>query len=97
MADETLHVQTGTLRREADELGGTALRLGHGLTGAPGLVVDAPDWSAGRTLAALETAMHTWLGSVGARAAATGGALRACAEGYDSADDRAALRFVRTR
>jgi hypothetical protein len=94
MPEEPFQVRTEELRDAADELTGTACRLGHGLVGAPGLTVPAPGWAAARALAALESALHSWLGTVGGRLAQTATALGVAADGYDAADDRAARRLA---
>ncbi|WP_329107223.1 hypothetical protein OG792_03385 [Micromonospora sp. NBC_01699] len=105
MQDDLISVRTGTLRGAADQLAATGYRLGHGLSdatgladatgpaGRTGLLVPAPGWAATTALGALESAVHDWLGDVGARTAATADGLRAAADGYDSADDRAATRL----
>jgi hypothetical protein len=96
MHDDLIQVRTGELRVAADRLAGTGYRLGHGLAGAErsaGLLVPAPGWTAATALAVLESAVHDWLGEVGGRAAQTADGLRVAADGYDTADDRAAIRL----
>lgn len=92
---DDLVVGTGTLRRGVTELGGTAYRLGQGLASTPGLTVPAPDWAAAGALDAVESAVHAWLGGLGGAVAETAGQVRVAADGYDSADDRAARRLDR--
>ncbi len=94
MPDELLQVRTGALRHAASELTGIGYQLGHGLAGTPGLVVPATGWAAADALAALESAVHGWLGALGGRAAATAAGLRVAADGYDAADERAARRLA---
>ncbi|MEU4782950.1 type VII secretion target [Micromonospora sp. NPDC023633] len=94
MTEEPLTVRPDALRRAASGLDDDAYRLGHGLAGASGLVVPAPEWSAGAALAGLEAAAHAWFGGLGARVATTAGAVRAAAEAYEAVDDRAAGRLT---
>ncbi|MEU4379620.1 type VII secretion target [Micromonospora echinofusca] len=94
MTEGPLTVRPGVLRRAAHGLDDDAYRLGHGLAGASGLVVPAPEWSAGAALTGLESAVHAWLGGLGARAAHTARAVRAAAEAYETVDDRAAGRLT---
>jgi hypothetical protein len=99
MHDDLIQVRTGELRGAADRLAGIGHRLGYGLAaversgGAAGLLVPAPGWAAAEALAVLESAVHGWLGEVGGQAAQTADGLRAAADGYDTADDRAAARL----
>lgn len=100
MHDDLIEVRTGELRGTADALGASARRLGQGLAGtAPpaGLLVPAPGWVTATALAGLESAVHDWLTQVGARVATTADGLRTAADGYDSADDRAATRLTAGR
>ncbi|PZF93302.1 hypothetical protein [Micromonospora deserti] len=94
MIEEPFTVRPDVLRRAAGALGDDAYRLAHGVAGVPGLVIAAPEWSAGVALAGLETAVHAWFGALGARVAATGEAVRAAAEAYEAVDDRAARRLA---
>ncbi|MEU6078631.1 type VII secretion target [Micromonospora sp. NPDC047074] len=94
MTEEPLTVRPDALRRGASGLDDDAYRLGHGLLGVPGLVLPAPEWSAAAALAGLESAVHAWLGGLGARVAGTAGAVRAAAGAYEAADDRAAGRLA---
>ncbi|MEV4629035.1 type VII secretion target [Micromonospora sp. NPDC049523] len=97
MQDDLIRVRTGTLRGAADQLAVTGYRLGHGLAGVTGSagppLPAAPTWAATTALAALESAVHDWLTGIGGRAAATADGLRTAADGYDTADDRAAIRL----
>ncbi|MCX4389480.1 type VII secretion target [Micromonospora peucetia] len=93
MAEEPLTVRPEVLRRAASGLDDDAYRLGHGFAGASGLVVVAPEWSAGAALTGLESAVHAWAGGLGARVAGTAGAVRAAAGAYEAVDDRAAGRM----
>ncbi|MER7420928.1 type VII secretion target [Micromonospora peucetia] len=86
-------VRPDVLRRAARGLDDDAYRLGHGLAGASGLVVAAPEWSAGAALAGLESAVHAWAGGIGALVAGTAGSVRAAAGAYEAVDDRAAGRL----
>ncbi|WP_433387723.1 type VII secretion target [Micromonospora sp. KLBMP9576] len=95
MTEEPLTVRPGALRRAASGLDDDAYRLAHVLAGAPGLVVPAPQWSAGAALSGLESAVHAWCGGLGARVAVTAGAVRAAAGAYEAVDDRAAGRLGR--
>ncbi|MEU9506710.1 type VII secretion target [Micromonospora sp. NPDC048170] len=94
MTEEPLTVRPDVLSRAASGLDDGAYRLGHGLAGASGLVVPAPEWSAGAALTGLESAVHAWFGRLGARVASTAGAVRAAAEAYEAVDDRAAGRLT---
>lgn len=93
MSEDPITVRTTELRTNAEELTGTAYRLGHGLAGAPGLTVSAPGWAAAVALTAVEQAVHRWLTGLGGDVAALATGLRAAADGYDAADDRAARRL----
>jgi hypothetical protein len=97
MHDDLIQVHAEVLRGCAGELAGTGYRLGHGLGGRAGLAVPAPDWAAATALAAVESAVHAWFCAVGGRTAETATALRAAAEEYDAADERAARRLAGTR
>ncbi|MFC4018207.1 hypothetical protein ACFOW4_09620 [Micromonospora sp. GCM10011542] len=94
MTEEPLTVRPELLGGVARALDDDASRLAHGLAGTPGLLVPAPDWPTGAALAALESAVHGWLGRLGGRVAVTGGAVRAAAESYRVVDDRAARRLA---
>ncbi|MEU5942725.1 hypothetical protein ABZ807_26945 [Micromonospora sp. NPDC047548] len=94
MDGEPLEVRPGVLREVADGLADEAYALAHGLIGVPGLVLAATEWRAATALARLESAVHDWHGALGARVAEAGSALRAAADGYDAADDRAAGRLA---
>lgn len=94
MAEEPFHVEPDLLRGVARELGDDAHRLARGLAGAPGLVVPADGWRAGVALAELETAVHRWCGTLGARVAGTAEAVRSAADGYQATDARAARRLA---
>ncbi|MFC0503451.1 hypothetical protein [Micromonospora costi] len=93
MTEEPFGVRPEALRGVARALDADAYGLAHGLTGVPGLVVAAPEWSTGAALAGLEAAVHGWLGRLGGRVAATGGAVRSALEAYQAADERAARRL----
>ncbi|SCL64834.1 Excreted virulence factor EspC, type VII ESX diderm [Micromonospora citrea] len=94
MTEEPITVRPEALRRAASALGDDAYRLAHGLAGATGLVVPAPEWAAGAALTGLESAVHAWFGALGARVAATAGAVRAAAQAYEAVDDRSAGRLT---
>ncbi|MGW1058354.1 hypothetical protein [Micromonospora sp. NBC_01412] len=94
MREEPFTVRPELLREVARALDADAYRLGHGLAGVPGLVVRAPGWRSAPALAALESAVHVWCGGLGARVAAAGQALSTAAEGYETADERAARRLT---
>ncbi len=94
MTEETFSVRPDALRRGASALADDAYRLAHGLAGSTGLVLAAPEWSAGAALADWERAVHAWLGDLGARVAVTGAAVRTAADAYDAVDDRAADRLT---
>ncbi|MEU7930344.1 type VII secretion target [Micromonospora echinofusca] len=94
MTEEPLTVRPDVLRRAAHGLDDDAYRLGHGLAGASGLMVPAPQWSAGPALGGLESAVHAWFCGLAARVAGTAGALRTAAEAYETVDDRAAGRLT---
>lgn len=96
MHDDLIQVHTDALRAWAGDLAGTSHRLGHGLRETPGLTVPAPEWTAAEALAALESGVHAYLATVGDCAARTAAGLRAAAEEYDAADDRAARRLSAT-
>ncbi|TDC39968.1 hypothetical protein E1166_15600 [Micromonospora sp. KC213] len=91
---EPLEVRPEVLRQVAGGLADEAYALAHRLAEAPGLTVAAPQWRAAAALARLEWAVHTWQGSLAARVAAAADALRAAAEAYQAADDRAADRLT---
>lgn len=93
MSEDPISVRTDAVRAGADDLTGAAYRLGHGLAGVPGLTVSAPGWAAAAALAAVEDAVHRWLTGLGGEAATVAAGLRAAADGYDAADDRAARRL----
>lgn len=97
MTEEPFTVDPGGLREVARALDDGAYRLAHGLAGVPGLVVPAPGWRAGVALAGLESAVHAWFAALGARLAATAGAVRAAADEYEAVDDRAARRLTTLR
>ncbi|MFI9639588.1 hypothetical protein ACIG87_05890 [Micromonospora sp. NPDC051925] len=94
MTDEPVQVDLSVLRVAAGGLADEAHALAQGLAGRPGLVLSAPGWRAGPALGRLESAVHTWHGTLGSRVAETGTALRAAAEAYTAADDRAAGRLA---
>ncbi|GHJ11915.1 hypothetical protein TPA0907_62820 [Micromonospora humidisoli] len=94
MTDEPVRVDLPVLRAAAGGLADEAYTLARGLAGHPGLVLSAPGWRAGAALAGLESAVHAWHGVLGVRVAETGAALRAAAEAYAAADDRAAGRLA---
>ncbi|MEU8297546.1 hypothetical protein AB0C04_09690 [Micromonospora sp. NPDC048909] len=94
MTEEPFTVQPEALRDVARALDDDAYRLARGLAGAAGLVVPAPQWRAGPALAGLESAVHGWLGGLGGRVAATGGAVRAAVTAYQAVDERAARRLA---
>ncbi|QGN46866.1 type VII secretion target [Micromonospora sp. WMMD558] len=94
MSEEMFSVRPDALRRSASGLADDAYRLAHGVGGAAGLVVPAPEWAAGTALAGCEAAVHAWFGGLGARVAATAEAVRSAAEAYDAVDDRAAARLA---
>ncbi|RKR90136.1 excreted virulence factor EspC (type VII ESX diderm) [Micromonospora pisi] len=96
MHDDLVQVRTGELRGAADRLVGTGYRLGHGPAGGAAgaaLLVPAPGWAAASALSGLESAVHEWFAEIGGRTAQTADGLRAAADGYDAADDRAATRL----
>ncbi|MFJ6195663.1 hypothetical protein [Micromonospora sp. NPDC092111] len=94
MGEEPVAVDLSVLRATAGGLADEAYALAHGLAGGPGLVVSAPGWRAAAALVRLESAVHAWHGALGVRVAETGTALRAAAEAYAAADDRAAGRLA---
>ncbi|WP_410811956.1 hypothetical protein [Micromonospora sp. 067-2] len=94
MTEEPFTVRPEELGAVAVALDDEAHGLALGLAGAPGLLVPAPGWRAAAALAGLEAAGHAWLCRLGARVAATAGAVRAAAEAYETVDQRAAGRFV---
>ncbi|MFI7604058.1 hypothetical protein ACIBTV_02915 [Micromonospora sp. NPDC049366] len=94
MIEKPLGVEPATLLATARAMDDDAVRLAHGLTGVPGLAVAAPEWRAGAALAGLESAVHGWLGRVGARVAGTAAAVRAAAQAYEAVDERAARRLT---
>ncbi|MEV0721700.1 hypothetical protein AB0I37_02845 [Micromonospora purpureochromogenes] len=92
---EPMQVRAAVLREVAGGLADEAYALAHGLVGVPGLVVvAAAEWRAAAALTRLESAVHDWHGALAARVAEAGSALRAAADGYDAADDRAAGRLA---
>ncbi|MFG1798847.1 hypothetical protein ACGFI4_01540 [Micromonospora carbonacea] len=93
MTEEPFTVRPELLREVAGALGDLAYRLGHGLSGVPGLAVPAPGWRSADALGGLESAAHAWCGALGVRVAAAQGALTGAAEGYQAADERAAHRL----
>jgi Excreted virulence factor EspC, type VII ESX diderm len=95
--DDGITVATDSLRAEAHALDGTAYRLAHGMHAVPGLTVPEPGWATTVALVALESAVHTYFGAVGRRAALLAAALRTAATDYEAADDRAARRFLGPR
>ncbi|WP_428963561.1 WXG100 family type VII secretion target [Micromonospora fluostatini] len=95
MGQEPFEVDPGVLREVAGRFTDQAHRLTAGLHGVPGLVVTAPQWSAGAALADLETAVHRWCGRLGGRVAETADALGTAADGYETVDERAAGRLAR--
>lgn len=94
MREEPFSVEPDLLRGVARELTDDAYRLARGPVAEPGLVVSADGWRAGVTLAELEAAVQRWCGSLAARVAATAEAVRAAADGYEAADERAARRLA---
>ncbi|MFR9774724.1 hypothetical protein ACL02O_01535 [Micromonospora sp. MS34] len=94
MGEEPFTVEPALLRGVARELGDEAYRLAHGLAAGPGLLVPADGWRAGAELAELEAAVQHWAGSLAARVAATGAAVRTAADGYQAVDERAAGRLA---
>lgn len=97
MDDDVIRVRPNVLRDCASNLAGTGYRLAHGLRGAPGLTLAAPEWLAAGALAALESAVDSYLGAVGGRAAQTAAGLRVAADEYEAVDDRVARRFTAAR
>ena len=95
MDDDVIRVHPEVLRGCARDLAGTGYRLAHGLRGAPGLTLVAPEWVAAGALAALESAVDRYFGAVGAGAAQTAAGLRAAADEYEAVDDRVARRLTR--
>lgn len=93
MENSPVHVAVDGLRGCAGRLAGTAHRVAAAVAEVPPLVVVDPGWAAPPALAALERAADGWFGVAGAEVAATAGALRAAADGYDDADARAAARL----
>ncbi|MGC5021780.1 type VII secretion target [Micromonospora sp. DT47] len=94
MTEEPVEVDPGVLRRVAAGLATEAYGLAHGLADVPGLVVAAPGWRAGTALVRWESAVHAWLGALGAGVTETASALRTAAEEYEAVDDRAAGRLA---
>ncbi|WP_244365790.1 hypothetical protein [Micromonospora echinofusca] len=92
--DEVLRVETGELRAAARRLAETGYRLGHGLTGQPGLLVPAPGWQATGALAELDSVLHGWLCRLGGRVADGATGVGSAADGYDAVDSRAAGRLT---
>jgi hypothetical protein len=88
-----LTVDIPALRAAAGHLLDEAYALGHGLVGVPGLVPARPEWSVAPALSGLESAVHAWFGALGGRLAETGTGVRTAADGYHTADDRAARRL----
>ncbi|SCG55060.1 Excreted virulence factor EspC, type VII ESX diderm [Micromonospora coxensis] len=91
---EPLEVRPEVLREVAGRLTDEAYALAHGVAGAPGLVVSAPEWRAAAALTRLESATHSWHGVLGGRVAQTADALRTAARAYEAVDDRAAGRLA---
>ncbi|MFG1677702.1 hypothetical protein [Micromonospora sp. NPDC049282] len=97
MVEEPFVVDPELLRAVARGLADDAYRLAHGPGGAPGPVAPPPDgWRAGAALDELEAAVRRWSGTLAARVAATAGALRGGADGYEAVDERAARRLAGT-
>ncbi|WP_320066482.1 hypothetical protein [Micromonospora sp. RTGN7] len=94
MSEEPYTVHPELLREVAGALHAEAYRLGHGLAGAPGLVVPAPAWRSAAALATLESAVHAWCGLLGTRVAAAANAVSGAADSYEAADERAARRLT---
>lgn len=90
---QPITVDIPALRAAAGRLTDEAYALGHGLAGAPGLVPSEPAWRTMTALSGLESAVHDWFGSLGARVADTGTAVRTAADAYLAADDRAVRRL----
>ena len=95
--DDMITVRPTALRDCADGLAGTGYRLGHGLSGVPGLVPPAPELAATGALAALETAVEDFLNTVATRTARTAAGLRTAAADYEAVDDQVARRFTTIR
>ncbi|HEX6968989.1 MAG TPA: hypothetical protein VF174_09305 [Micromonosporaceae bacterium] len=94
--DDVIEVDNAGLWTCSARLADLGHRLGHGLAGAPGLTVSAPEWSAARTLADLESAVHGWLTAIGAGLADTADRVRAAAQEYETVDLRVARRLAET-
>ncbi|MFC4146226.1 hypothetical protein ACFO0M_08155 [Micromonospora mangrovi] len=94
MSEEPFTVRPELLHEVARALDDDAYRLAYGLAGVTGLVVPPDGWRAGAALAELESAVHRWCGTLGARVADTGAALRTAADGYTDVDTRAAGRLT---
>ncbi|GAA2708690.1 type VII secretion target [Micromonospora olivasterospora] len=94
MEGEPFTVRPDLLREVARALGDDAYRLARGLAGVPGLVPPAAGWRTATALAELEAAVHAWCGALGARVAATAGALATAADGYQAVDERVARRLT---
>ncbi|MCI4062699.1 type VII secretion target [Micromonospora sp. R77] len=94
MSEEPFTVRPELLREVARALDDDAYRLAYGLAGAAGLVVPADGWRAGAALVELESAVHRWCGTLAARVAETGAAVRTAADGYEAVDARAAGRLT---
>ncbi|MFB9237426.1 hypothetical protein ACFFWC_18010 [Plantactinospora siamensis] len=96
MTDDPISVRTGAVRDAAVDLVGVSARLRSGPPGAPP-PVPAPGWATATALAGLEAAVRDWLAGLAARVGGTADALRAAADGYDRADERAAARLAQRR
>ncbi|MFD2765692.1 type VII secretion target [Micromonospora eburnea] len=94
MTGEPFTVEPELLRGVARGLGDDAYRLARSLAGAHGLVAPADGWRAGVALADLEAATHRWCGALAARLATTAESVRAAADDYEAADERAARRLT---
>jgi uncharacterized protein YukE len=91
--DDVITVHPDALRGFARDLADTSYRLGHGLHGTPGLTTPAAGWVAAAALAALESAINRYLGTVAGRVAETATGLRTAADEYEAVDERVARRF----
>lgn len=91
--DGELRVDPTALRDRASELDATARSLASGAGGG----FAAPEWSAGRALETLDSAVSAGLGVVAGRVAHSAALLREAATAYESADERAAARLWQVR